>query len=93
MKFHFSIYNSRHYGLQLNHIDNITFQQLLREENLNFLVLDVDIIYYIDIAYDYCYWNNPQDFKIYRNEPEDPEGNLFSLAYNRELGKWKTTCI
>lgn len=94
MKYHFNLYDSRHYGWELNYIDDETYQKFIDGEDddysdLNVLSLELDSSqkYWLDIAEDYNYWSDNRDFKLYQTEPSVTTGFLFYIEYDHG---WKT---
>lgn len=99
MDFHFNLYESRHYGMQLNHIDNQTYQQFINGEDEELMVITLNLDpkitqYWINIPEDYdCFNDNIERIKIYLNDPKDDSEFLFHLVYDRQKNEWQsTTC-
>ena len=92
MTYYFSLYDSRHNGLQFNQIAPEIYEKFLHAEddyedlNLLILTLDINKSYWVDISYNYDYWTNSADFKLYTSRPATIDGSLFYLKYNKNDG-------
>lgn len=99
MTYYFNLYDSRHYGILLNQIDEETYQSFLTGEDedtsdLNIVILQLDTRhqYWVDIPEDYDYWAKTP-VTIFSPQPRSSSGRLFSLKYNSSSRQWETSLI
>lgn len=88
---HFNLYDSPHYGIQLNHLDNETYEKYLKGEdedvqdfNVIDLNLEPNIIYWVSIPDDYAS-ANPTQIGLYPYQITNQPGNyVFLLRWSND---------
>lgn len=97
MTYYFNLYDSNHYGVQLNQISEDVYQNFLEGEDedtadLNPLTLRLDLHkqYWIDIPTHYNYWDETP-VSILTQKPFESDGNLFHLKYDFQSHHWEVT--
>lgn len=94
MKCYFNYYDDRHYGWQLNQIDEDTFKKFEKGEDeeyydLNVVILELDTNkkYWLEIC-DYSYWTPESGYTLHDQKPENYVGSLFCLEFDKKDNCW-----